>query len=59
MNLEIRTGLFQNGNVKYEKMFLDDKPYGTWRIYYENGKMAEEFYYDNNGKLNGLFRKWH
>jgi antitoxin component YwqK of YwqJK toxin-antitoxin module len=59
MSLEFRTGVFQSGAIKYEKLFFDDKPYGTWRIYQENGKLIEEFSYDINGKLNGLHRKWH
>jgi antitoxin component YwqK of YwqJK toxin-antitoxin module len=59
MAIEVRTGFFPNGNINYEKMFLNNKPYGTWRVYFEKGGLYEEFSYDNKGFLNGIYRKWY
>jgi antitoxin component YwqK of YwqJK toxin-antitoxin module len=59
MVLEVRIGMFPSGSVKYERMFLNDKPYGIWKEYYEDGKFLEQLEYDNKGKLNGILKKWH
>lgn len=59
MSLEIRTGVFPSGYIEYEKLFMDDKPYGTWKYYFDNNRLKEEFNYDNKGLLTGVYRKWY
>jgi len=59
MTIEIRTGFNLNGTVKYEKSFLNDKPCGTWKFYFEDGKIQEEVSYDEQGLMTGVWKLWH
>jgi antitoxin component YwqK of YwqJK toxin-antitoxin module len=59
MTIEVRTGFNSNGSVKYEKLFLNDKPYGTWKFYFEDGKIQEEVTYDEHGLMCGVWKLWH
>lgn len=59
MILEARTAFFPNGQIKHEKLFLDDKPYGTWKFFFENGRLQEECNYNEKGLLIGIYRKWY
>ncbi|MBV6484590.1 MAG: hypothetical protein KFKLKKLM_01097 [Flavobacteriales bacterium] len=37
-----------NGNIRYKGQFKDDKPYGTFNYYYENGKPSIVMNYDGD-----------
>lgn len=37
-----------NGNIRYKGQFKDDKPYGTFNYYYENGKPSVIMNYDGD-----------
>jgi len=37
-----------NGNIRYKGQFKDDKPYGTFNYYYENGKPSVVMNYDGD-----------
>lgn len=37
-----------NGNIRYKGQFKDDKPYGTFNYYYENGKTSVVMNYDGD-----------
>jgi antitoxin component YwqK of YwqJK toxin-antitoxin module len=59
MTIEVRTGFSSNGSVKYEKLFLNDKPWGTWKFYFEDGKIQEEVNYDDQGLMDGVWKVWY
>jgi antitoxin component YwqK of YwqJK toxin-antitoxin module len=59
MTVEVRTGFAIDGSVKYEKLFFNDKPYGTWKFYFEDGKLQEEINYDEKGLMTGMWKLWY
>lgn len=43
---------FNNGIIKSEGAFLNDKKTGTWKYYYPNGVIKEEISYENGDEKN-------
>ena len=39
-----------NGNIKYKGQFTDDKPFGLFYYFYENGKLKAEKKFFHNGQ---------
>ena len=46
-----------DGPLKEEGMYKDDKKDGYWRIYYDNGKLKLEATY-KDGMLNGFYKSY-
>ncbi|MCC7331539.1 MAG: toxin-antitoxin system YwqK family antitoxin [Flavobacteriales bacterium] len=46
---------FENGNTRYTGQFKDNKPYGTFIYYYENGKTSSIMNYDGNTARTTVF----
>ncbi len=47
-----------NGKLEYECTYINDKPNGLYREWYNNGQLMCECTYIND-KHNGLYRLWH
>jgi len=57
-NQELWTKWGENGKLKHEKIFLNNKEHGKWLFYYDNGNIKlEENYLD--GKKHGLFKEYY
>ena len=49
---------FDNGNVKREGTYRNNKKVGTWKSYYETGALKDELFYDNKGKRTRVFKTY-
>ena len=59
MCYEVRIGYYDNGKLKYERFFKNEKSIGNWKSWFENGYLKEEIFYDLYGFKNGIYRIWH
>ncbi len=59
MGYELRIGYYDNGQLKYERCYKNERPIGNWKSWFENGYLKEEFYYDINSLKNGPYKVWH
>ena len=55
---ENRKSYWENGNVKSELRYKDDKLNGKAVWYYENGHKEQEVFYEDN-VLNGPLKRWY
>ena len=55
--IEVNTDYYDNGNKRYEILYLNGKEYGLARYWWNNGQLNEERSY-KNGQIHGLRRWW-
>jgi antitoxin component YwqK of YwqJK toxin-antitoxin module len=58
MEIEIKKYYHKNGNIMSELSYLDGRPYGMNRQWYDNGNVEGQYYYNHFG-MNGLYQWWY
>lgn len=49
---------YENGQLKQEGFYKNDKKIKVWKTYYDNGQLLEVYVNDNNGKFTGMKREY-